>query len=220
MYLSRMGAAGSCPRTSTSFGSSMGSPYCIARLGLTFGRWLPLWQVKQVTARAPPKLSLLMAVTIRIIFRVVCFNGVSSAHFSQLFSLSAVWHSTQFMVRAAEMNPMVSMNSSTGMPLRTWTFLNTSSAIGGLCCCTACPLADGMDSKHTNTITDPNFMLPPNRNFNNQPLIAQRLLTVLPPPTRNRAGRIRQWVRNDAGVSRRIEEFDSAVSSGPRLSAK
>src|SRR6266571_7538490 len=165
MYLSRMGAAGSCPRTSTSFGSSIGSPYCIARLGLTFGRWLPLWQVKQVTARTPPKLSLLMAVTIRIIFRAVCFNGVSSAHFSQLFSLSAVWHSTQLMVRAAEMNPMVSMNSSTGMPLRTWTFLNTSSAIGGLCCCTAWPPADRMDSKHTNTITDPNFMLSPNRNF-------------------------------------------------------
>src|SRR5438105_4313697 len=79
-----------------------------------------------------------MAVTICIILRDVCFNGVSSAYFAQLFSLSGVWHSVQFKLRAAAKNPIVSMNSSTGMPLRTWTFLKTSSTISGFGCWPAC----------------------------------------------------------------------------------
>ena len=37
----------------------------------------------------------------------------------------------QFMPVAAEKNPIVSMNSLTGMPLNNWMFLNTSSAISG-----------------------------------------------------------------------------------------
>src|SRR5205807_4081913 len=101
---------------------------------------------------APPKFCLLMAVTICIIRRDVCFNGVSSAYLAQPFSLSGVWHSVQFKLRAAAKNPIVSMNSSTGMPLRTWTFLNTSSTISGFCCCPACALADSTASTHTNII--------------------------------------------------------------------
>src|SRR4030095_14913335 len=37
----------------------------------------------------------------------------------------------QFRFVAAEKNPIVFMNSLTGMPLSTWMFLNTSSAISG-----------------------------------------------------------------------------------------
>src|SRR5437764_2153551 len=46
------------------------------------------------------------------------------------------------MLRAAEKSPIVPMNSSTGMPLSTWTFLKTSSTICGFCPDAACcPLA-------------------------------------------------------------------------------
>src|SRR5205823_1912777 len=51
---------------------------------------------------------------------------------SHVVVLSDVWQSMQFMLVAAENIPIVSMNSSTGIPLMIWRFLKTSSAIWGL----------------------------------------------------------------------------------------
>src|SRR6185295_15207937 len=64
--------------------------------------------------------------------RVVRFRSLSSAYLAQLPPLSSTWQSVQLSPVAAAKNPIVSMNWSTGMPLRIWTFLKTSSAIGGL----------------------------------------------------------------------------------------
>src|SRR5262245_38248868 len=58
------------------------------------------------------------------------------------------------------------MNSSTGMPLRTWTFLNTCSAICGVCCCWTWPRAHTAVTRQTATVPtlpriirfNPNFM--------------------------------------------------------------
>src|SRR5438552_3501365 len=78
-----------------------------------------------------------MAVTICIIRRAVRFFGGSSSHLG--FDVPApVWQSPQQTVNAAENSPMVPMNSSTGIPFRTWTFLKTWSDI---CGCGAWPPA-------------------------------------------------------------------------------
>ena len=111
--------------------SGGGVPYNSARLGWTLGRLLPRWQVLHVTTCRPPKLVRLSAATICIMRRAVRFFGLSSAYFAQSPPLSSTWQSVQFRPRDAEKNPIVPMNSSTGMPLRIWTFLKTSSAIGG-----------------------------------------------------------------------------------------
>jgi hypothetical protein len=50
------------------------------------------------------------------ILRVVCLKGVSSAYFAQSPPASDTWQSTQFIPVAAANIPIVSMNSSTGMP--------------------------------------------------------------------------------------------------------
>jgi hypothetical protein len=105
--------------------------------------------VKQVTARAPAKLSLFRAATIRIILRAVCFRGVLSAYFAQLLAAPGPWQSVQFRLRDAEMKPIVSMNSSTGIPFKIWMSLKTSSAICGLCVCAVWPLAEVTASRHT-----------------------------------------------------------------------
>ena len=42
-----------------------------------------------------------------------------------------MWQSVQLRPVAVAKNPMVAMNSSTGIPLSTWMFLKTCSAIGG-----------------------------------------------------------------------------------------
>ena len=57
-------------------------------------------------------------LTINSIFLAVSFKGVSSANLSQLVVLSDAWQFTQFMPVEAEIMPIVSMNSSTGIPLR------------------------------------------------------------------------------------------------------
>ncbi len=91
---------------------------------------MPRWQVQQVTTCRPPKLSLLIAFTIRTMRRAIFFRGGSSSHFG--FEVPApVWQSPQHTVRAAEKSPIVPMNSSTGIPFSTWIFLKTSSAICG-----------------------------------------------------------------------------------------
>ena len=50
------------------------------------------------------------------ILRVVRLKPVSSAYFAQSPPASATWQSTQFIPVAAANMPIVSMNSSTGMP--------------------------------------------------------------------------------------------------------
>jgi hypothetical protein len=66
------------------------------------------------------------------------------------------------MPKAAEKTPIVPMNSFTGMPLRTWMFLNTCSAMGGPAGA-ACPLVNttlDSHSAHTpaTTLTELRFM--------------------------------------------------------------
>src|SRR5438132_9746542 len=95
-----------------------------------------------------------MAPTIVIIRRAVCLSGVSSAKCAQLPSLCGVWQSTQFKPREAEKNPIVSINSSTGIPLRTWMLLKTSSAIRACCCVVAGGLADETPSRHVTATTN------------------------------------------------------------------
>jgi hypothetical protein len=111
------------------FGSSTGRLYCFNRLGTGCGRISPLWQLLHVTTRAPPKCVVLIALTIAIISRARRLRGVSSANFSRLFRLLSTWQCTQFAPSAAEMNPIVSQNSPTGIPRSCWTFLKTSSAM-------------------------------------------------------------------------------------------
>src|SRR5262249_7083824 len=118
-------------------GSIVGSQYILSSGGVAIGRSLPRWPVQQVTTCRPLKLSRLMAATICIMRRAVRFFGGSSSHFG--FDVPApVWQSPQQTVRAAENNPMVPMNSSTGIPFKTWTFLKTWSDIW-TAGCGACP---------------------------------------------------------------------------------
>ena len=108
----------------TSGGSIVGSPYILSSGGVTIGRSLPRWHVQHVTTCRPLKLSRLMAATIWIIRRAVRFFGGSSSHFG-LDVPAPVWQSPQQTLSAAENSPIVPMNSSTGIPLRTCTFLKT-----------------------------------------------------------------------------------------------
>src|SRR5438093_8588968 len=89
-----------------------------------------------------------MLLTISIILRAVRFRGMSSAYRAQSPPLSATWQSVQLSPSEAEKNPMVPMNRSTGIPLRIWTFLKTSSAMGACCRCAACPPATATVSPH------------------------------------------------------------------------
>src|SRR6185369_766890 len=99
--------------------------------GVIEGAGLPRWQVQQVTTWRPPKLSRLIALTIVTILRAICFRGGSASHCG--FDVPApTWQSPQQTLSAAENSPIVPMNSSTGMPLRTWIFLKACSDVCGL----------------------------------------------------------------------------------------
>src|SRR5215475_15147776 len=137
------GAFGSRP--STSGGLTTASPYAKSRGGVTDGLNCPRWQVQQVTTCRPPKFVLLMFCTIATMARAVRLRGGSSSHFG--FDVPApVWQLPQQRLNDVVNTPIVPMNSSTGMPLSTWTFLNTLSDICGVagvaaatcdddCCC-------------------------------------------------------------------------------------
>src|ERR1700726_1969210 len=105
-----------------------------------------------------------MVLTMRIILRAVCLSGVSSANFATSLALAVTWQSMQFMLREAEINPIVPMNSFTVSPRRTWTFLKTSSAICGFCSGPAWLLAGVIPSRYTIGMAarivrlDPGFM--------------------------------------------------------------
>src|SRR5437660_3306301 len=72
-----------------------------------------------------------MSCTIEIIARAVRLRGGSSSHFG--FDVPApVWQLPQHRLNDVVNTPIVPMNSSTGMPLSTWMFLNTVSDICGL----------------------------------------------------------------------------------------
>src|SRR5713101_4916924 len=86
---------------------------------------------------------------IAIMLRAVRLWSLSSAYFSQLPPLSWTWQKVQFSPREAEKNPIVAMNSLTGIPLRTRTFLKTCSAICDLCSGRGCPPANATLSTHT-----------------------------------------------------------------------
>src|SRR5579871_2591830 len=116
-------------RAVTSFGSSKGVLYWMTKLGVILGCASPRWHVKHVTRREPPKLFLLSVLTIAIMCRAVVLRGVSFAKLAQSSTASSPWQSVQFQLRDAEKKPMVSMNSSTEIPLSTVTSLNATSAI-------------------------------------------------------------------------------------------
>src|SRR5439155_10574136 len=69
-----------------------------------------------------------MPSTICIIRRAVLFRGGSSSHFG-LDVPAPVWQSPQHKLSDAVNTPIVPMNSSTGMPFSTWTFLKACSDI-------------------------------------------------------------------------------------------
>src|SRR5215467_2309066 len=71
-----------------------------------------------------------MSCTIEIIARAVRLRGGSSSHFG--FDVPApVWQLPQQRLSDVVNTPIVPMNSSTGIPLSTWMFLNTVSDICG-----------------------------------------------------------------------------------------
>ena len=81
-----------------------------------------------------------MVAIMVIITRAICFLGLSVAYTDQSAS-PAAWQSSHDIPSAAEKTPMVPMNSFTGMPFSTCTFLKTCSAIGGAAAVdAACPL--------------------------------------------------------------------------------
>src|SRR6267142_2015714 len=127
MYLSKIESAEGMPAAAgrMSSDSNLASPYTESRVGVTTGRSRLRWQVQQVTTCRPLKFVLLMVCTICAILRAVRFLGVSTSQ------CSLSWHSPQHMLRAAENSPIVPMNSSTGIPVSTCTFLKTSCDICG-----------------------------------------------------------------------------------------
>src|SRR5262245_8129037 len=111
-------------------GFTTASPYAKSSGGVTDGLVCPRWHVQHVTTWRPPKLVLLMFWTIAIIARAVRLRGGSSSHFG--FDVPApVWQLPQHRLSEVVNTPIVPMNSSTGMPLSTWMFLNTVSDIWG-----------------------------------------------------------------------------------------
>src|SRR5215510_4711588 len=109
-------------------GLTTASPYAKSSGGVTDGLVWPRWHVQQVTTWRPPKLVLLMFCTMATMARAVRLRGGSSSHFG--FEVPApVWQLPQHRLNDVVNTPIVPMNSSTGMPLSTWMFLNTVSDI-------------------------------------------------------------------------------------------
>src|SRR5579862_5017388 len=99
-----------------------------------------------------------MAFIMPIMARAVRLVAVSSAYFSQLPALSKPWQSVQFMPTEAAKNPIVAMNWFTGIPLSTWMFLKTCSAIRGGGSGRAWPFANRPPSRHRTVVS---FILSP-----------------------------------------------------------
>src|SRR6478609_10175095 len=92
-----------------------------------------------------------MFCTIAIIARAVRLRGGSSSHFG--FEVPApVWQLPQQRLSDVVNTPIVPMNSSTGSPLSTWTFLNTLSdncgvaGVAAATCADDCPAACSVGS--------------------------------------------------------------------------
>src|ERR1700733_5484088 len=88
-----------------------------------------------------------MAFIMPIMARALFLRGLSSAYFSQLPPLSALWQSVQVSPSEAEKKPIVAMNSSTGMPFSTRTFLKACSAMSGFSCGGDCAPASAAVSR-------------------------------------------------------------------------
>src|SRR4249920_4136427 len=71
-----------------------------------------------------------MPSTIVNMRRAIRLRALSSAYFAQLPLLSLTWQNVQSAPSDAVKNPIVSMNWLTVVPLMTWRFLKTASAIG------------------------------------------------------------------------------------------
>src|SRR5262245_2553133 len=85
---------------------------------------------------------------IKIIRRAVFLTSVSSPNFDQSLRLAGVWQSVQFMARAAEIMPIVSMNSSTEIPFNAVTLLKTLSDNTSFSCCGVWAAANEKVSGH------------------------------------------------------------------------
>src|SRR5258705_13263249 len=105
---------------SSEFGLSTGSPYWIAMFGTFCGADVFEWHVKQLTRFWLPKKFRLMVFIMPTMNRAFWIIGVSMANASGFPSrICGEWQPVQsFDVAAANM-PIVSMNSSMGIPLRT-----------------------------------------------------------------------------------------------------
>src|SRR5262252_3490221 len=122
-------------------GLTTASPYAKSSGGVTDGLVWPRWHVQHVTTCRPPKRVLLMSCTIEIIARAVRLRGGSSSHLG--FDVPApVWQLPQQRLSEVVNTPIVPMNSSTGMPLSTCTFLKTLSDICGVVGVAAATCAD------------------------------------------------------------------------------
>src|SRR5258705_1461718 len=105
---------------SSELGLSTGSPYWIAMFGTFCGADVFEWHVKQLTRFWLPKKFRLMVFIMPTMNRAFWIIGVSMAKASGFPSrICGEWQPVQsFHVAAANM-PIVSMNSYTGIPLRT-----------------------------------------------------------------------------------------------------
>src|SRR5712691_9850958 len=96
MYVSRIdsgeGSPGTCTRTSSD--TQGGMPYMTSMIGVTSGLSRLRWQVQQVTSWRPPKLVLLILVTMFTIERAIRFLGVSAGQ-STLSVPAPTWQSEQ-----------------------------------------------------------------------------------------------------------------------------
>src|SRR5436853_2088459 len=127
---------------SSESGLSTGSPYWIDMFGTFCGTDVFEWHVKQLTRFVLPKKLRLMVFTMPTMKRAFWIIGVSMANAATLPSrICGEWQPVQSFAVAAANIPIVSMNSSTGMPLRTRMSLKNVSDICGALSAGACGAA-------------------------------------------------------------------------------
>src|SRR6478672_12487143 len=118
---------------SVEFGLSTGSPYWMDMFGTFCGTDVFEWHVKQLTRFWLPKKLRLMVFIMPTMNRAFWIMGVSIANASGLPSrICGEWQPVQSFAVAAANMPIVSMNSSIGIPLRTRMSLKKASDICGV----------------------------------------------------------------------------------------
>src|SRR5215510_7398662 len=117
---------------SSEFGLSTGSPYWIDMFGTFCGTDVFEWHVKQLTRFWLPKKLRLMVFIMPTMNRAFWIMGVSMANASGFPSrICGEWQPVQSFEVAAANIPIVSMNSSIGIPLSTRMSLKKVSDIRG-----------------------------------------------------------------------------------------